>query len=85
MPAALATVHTASSTDAEPIPVGAATRLPPAVMVIFGATGDLTARKLMPALFGLHQGQYLPPELAIVGIGGRNKTDEQFRAGHAAR
>jgi glucose-6-phosphate 1-dehydrogenase len=54
--------------------------LEPAIVVIFGATGDLTARKLMPALFGLDQGRYLPPELLIVGIGRRAKTDEQFRA-----
>ena len=51
----------------------------PAVLVIFGATGDLTARKLLPALFGLHQGGYLPAELAIIGVGRRTKTDEQFR------
>ena len=34
----------------------------------------------MPALFGLHQGQYMPPELVIVGVGRRAKTDDQFRA-----
>ena len=49
-------------------------------MVIFGATGDLTARKLMPALLALDRGGYLPPELAIVGVGRRDKTDDQFRA-----
>ena len=50
------------------------------MLVIFGATGDLTARKLLPSLFGLHQGGYLPAELAIVGVGRRNKSDDQFRA-----
>jgi glucose-6-phosphate 1-dehydrogenase len=34
----------------------------------------------MPALFGLDQGRYLPPNLLIVGVGRRAKTDEQFRA-----
>ncbi len=79
MSAVLATVHTETSTIDEPA-ASAAPLLQPAVMVIFGATGDLTARKLMPALFGLHQGQYMPPELVIVGVGRRAKTDDQFRA-----
>ena len=82
MSAVLATVRTEPSTIDEPAAAatGATPLLQPAVMVIFGATGDLTARKLMPALFGLHQGQYMPPELVIVGVGRRAKTDDQFRA-----
>ena len=60
-------------------PVGQKPLVQPAVLVIFGATGDLTARKLLPALFGLHQGGYLPAELAIIGVGRRMKSDEQFR------
>ena len=60
-------------------PVGQKPLVQPAVMVIFGATGDLTARKLLPALFGLHQGGYLPAELVIIGVGRRTKSDEQFR------
>ena len=79
MSTAVATVRTASSTDAEPAAIGATVHLPPAVMVIFGATGDLTARKLMPALFALDQDGYFPPELEIVGVGRRDKSDEQFR------
>ncbi len=49
------------------------------VMVIFGGTGDLTHRKLMPALYNLaHQG-ILPGNFAVVSIGRRDKTDEEYR------
>ena len=57
------------------------TRVPdPCAVVIFGATGDLTARKLVPALYHLGEGGNLPSEYAIVGFGRRDWTDEQFRA-----
>ena len=49
------------------------------VMVIFGATGDLTSRKLVPALFNLAAGDLLSQEFAIVGIGRRELSTEQFR------
>src|SRR5262245_29065841 len=52
----------------------------PFTLVIFGATGDLAARKLLPALSGLWQGRYLPDQFAIVGVGRRDKNDEAFRA-----
>ena len=51
----------------------------PCTIVIFGATGDLAARKLLPALYGLWRGQYLPEQFAIVGVGRRDKTDSAFR------
>jgi glucose-6-phosphate 1-dehydrogenase len=52
----------------------------PCALVIFGATGDLTHRKLIPALCNLaHEGQ-LPAAFAIVGFARRPKTHEQFRA-----
>jgi glucose-6-phosphate 1-dehydrogenase len=41
---------------------------PPCVMVIFGATGDLTKRKLIPALYNLAKGNLLPRDFAIVGV-----------------
>ncbi|NDA25404.1 MAG: glucose-6-phosphate dehydrogenase, partial [Verrucomicrobia bacterium] len=41
--------------------------LPPFVMVIFGASGDLTSRKLVPALFGLQHEGILPNDYAIIG------------------
>ena len=52
----------------------------PCALVIFGATGDLTYRKLVPALYNLaHEGQ-LPQSFAVVGFARRPKTHEQFRA-----
>ena len=51
----------------------------PAVMVIFGASGDLTARKLMPALYNLAKSGMLSQEFAIVGVARNDISDDQFR------
>jgi glucose-6-phosphate 1-dehydrogenase len=52
----------------------------PFQIVIFGASGDLTRRKLIPALASL-AGQGRPPQgFSVVGVARRDKTDEQFRA-----
>ena len=52
-------------------------RIPnPVVMVIFGASGDLTKRKLFPALFHLEQSGLLPKQLAMVGVARRLLGDE---------
>src|ERR1700740_15900 len=51
----------------------------PCSIVIFGATGDLTHRKLVPALYNLAADGDLPPGLAVVGFARRDKTDEVFR------
>jgi glucose-6-phosphate 1-dehydrogenase len=51
----------------------------PCVMVIFGATGDLTKRKLIPALYNLAQEDQLPKRFAIVGFAGNDQTTESFR------
>jgi glucose-6-phosphate 1-dehydrogenase len=51
----------------------------PAAIVIFGASGDLTRRKLMPALYNLALQQLLPPETAIVGAARTGMTDDEFR------
>ena len=51
----------------------------PCVMVIFGATGDLTARKLMPALYNLVRGNLLSREFAVVGVGRSDYSIDQFR------
>lgn len=48
-------------------------------MVIFGATGDLTARKLMPALFSLFVKDILPEKFYIVGMARREMTHDAFR------
>ncbi|MCO6509543.1 MAG: glucose-6-phosphate dehydrogenase [Aridibacter famidurans] len=52
----------------------------PCVMVIFGATGDLTKRKLYPALYYLARDGYLPEGFAIVGVGRQELSDEDFRS-----
>jgi glucose-6-phosphate 1-dehydrogenase len=52
---------------------------PPGTVVIFGAAGDLTKRKLVPALYNLKMAGLLPPEFAIVGVARREQTHEQFR------
>jgi glucose-6-phosphate 1-dehydrogenase len=49
------------------------------IMVIFGATGDLTGRKLIPALYNLERDGQLPAHFACVGFARRPKTTEQFR------
>jgi glucose-6-phosphate 1-dehydrogenase len=51
----------------------------PCILVIFGATGDLTARKLVPALYNLAREGQLPSQFACVGFARRAKTHEQFR------
>jgi glucose-6-phosphate 1-dehydrogenase len=51
----------------------------PAAIVIFGASGDLTKRKLVPALYNLALQQLLPPESVIVGVARRDIGDETFR------
>ena len=51
----------------------------PVAIVIFGATGDLTSRKLFPALFSLFAGEVLPQRLAIIGVGRSSWSDAAFR------
>ena len=52
---------------------------PPCAFVIFGAAGDLTKRKLLPALYNLKATGLLPHQLAIVGVTRKEKSHEQFR------
>jgi len=49
------------------------------VMVIFGATGDLTKRKLFPALYNLAKEKFLPENFAIVGVGRQEMEIQDFR------
>ncbi len=51
----------------------------PSIMVIFGGTGDLTHRKLVPALYNLAFDQLMPDHFAIVSIGRRSKTSDEYR------
>jgi glucose-6-phosphate 1-dehydrogenase len=52
----------------------------PCMIIILGATGDLTARKLIPALFNLFLNDGLPVPFSIVGCGRTRLEDESFRA-----
>ena len=52
---------------------------PPCAMVIFGATGDLTKRKLIPSIYNLIVNGLLPDGFAIVGVGRSPLSDEEFR------
>ena len=51
----------------------------PCAVVILGATGDLTARKLIPSLFHMYRNDRLPEEFAIIGSGRTKLNDETFR------
>ena len=51
----------------------------PCTFVIFGATGNLARNKLLPALYHLEQAGRLPGETALVGVGRREWSDEQWR------
>jgi glucose-6-phosphate 1-dehydrogenase len=54
--------------------------IPPFTIVIFGATGDLTHRKIVPALYTLWADGLLPEQFNIIGFARRDWTDETFRA-----
>jgi glucose-6-phosphate 1-dehydrogenase len=49
------------------------------IIVIFGASGDLTSRKLLPSLYQLFKDRLLPPQFAILGASRTNYSDEEFR------
>lgn len=51
----------------------------PAAVVIFGASGDLTRRKLVPALHSLNCEGLLSPSTRLIGIGRTGMTDQEFR------
>jgi glucose-6-phosphate 1-dehydrogenase len=53
--------------------------LDPLIFVIFGASGDLTRRKLLPAIFDLYKGNHLPNHFAVLGISRSDWTDNEFR------
>ena len=52
----------------------------PSILVLFGATGDLAHRKVMPALYHLWRTNLLPHEFVLLAIGRRDYDDETFRA-----
>lgn len=49
------------------------------ILVIFGATGDLTKRKLIPEIFALEIQNLLPDNFAILGSGRSKMSDDEFR------
>jgi len=49
------------------------------IIIIFGASGDLTSRKLMPAIFSLELQKFMPESYAVVGVGRTKMGDEEFR------
>ncbi len=51
----------------------------PCSIIIFGASGDLTARKLIPALYQLFKEKQMPPDFRIIGFARRDKTDDSWR------
>ncbi len=51
----------------------------PTIFFIFGGTGDLTSRKLVPALYNLFIDGWMPDKFAIIGLGRTQQSDEQFR------
>ena len=52
---------------------------PPCIIVIFGASGDLTKRKLIPALYNLKQNELLSDNFAVIGLARAEMKDEEFR------
>jgi glucose-6-phosphate 1-dehydrogenase len=71
-------------TEAQVNPLRAGIRIGPTagpcVVVIFGATGDLTCRKLLPGLFRLAQQHLIPAEFAILGVSRQQMSDQEYRA-----
>src|SRR5437763_11190426 len=70
-----------SETQTNPLREGLASRTvpQPCSVVIFGATGDLTMRKLIPALYNIAADGELPPAVAVIGFARGKKTDEEFQ------
>jgi len=52
----------------------------PTTLVIFGATGDLTRRKLLPAVYNLSRGQRLPARFSVLGVGREPMPDDGLRS-----
>ncbi len=63
------------SQSVEPAHVG-----PPCVLVIFGAAGDLTKRKLIPALYNLKKSNLLPDSFGVIGVARAEMDDKEFRS-----
>src|SRR3954470_10416226 len=53
--------------------------VPPTVLTIFGATGDLSRRKLLPALYNLAHEGALPERFSLIGVSRSDMPDDEFR------
>ena len=73
--------RTGEQTHSNPLREGLSSRAvpQPCSIVIFGATGDLTHRKLIPALYNLAADGELPPAVTVIGVARRDKKDDEFR------
>ncbi|MEO7118341.1 MAG: glucose-6-phosphate dehydrogenase [Candidatus Limnocylindrales bacterium] len=76
-------VFRAASPDSTANPLRAGTRLEripgPCLIVVFGATGDLAQRKILPAIYNLSRAGLLPPESAVLGFSRRPLSDDAYR------
>ena len=52
----------------------------PAIIIIFGGSGDLTKRKLIPAFYNLFLDKHMPDQFAVIGLGRTAYADDEFRA-----
>ena len=71
---------TAPDLGLDPLECVAPGRADPCTIVIMGATGDLTSRKLIPALFDLYRNGGMPDRFSIVGCGRSDIDSQEFRA-----
>src|SRR5215471_12816561 len=69
-----------TAAPASSVTTGVTGRTPPCVLVIFGASGDLTARKLLPALGRLAADGALAAGVSLIGVARTALTDEEFRS-----
>src|SRR5712671_983703 len=55
-------------------------KIPPTILFIFGGSGDLTSRKLIPALYNLYLDNYMPEKFIIIGVGRTSfSSDDEYR------
>src|ERR1700728_2743504 len=66
-------------TDLSPVAPRVAKPPPPLALVIFGASGDLTARKILPALADLANRGRLNPRFVVIGVARTEWTDAEFQ------
>ena len=73
-------MSTAAAQQENPLTEGLERRpVPPTTLVIFGATGDLSRRKLLPALYNLAHEGALPGRFHLIGVSRSELSDEDFR------